>query len=611
VAGEKLIGTPYELFPQPGPPVIALAPFLIKHWMCFPFLELHLGRKGATMNIGMGGADVSLGTVAQSLAGLDAWRVNAELWTSKEAEAHKYTSSLRTLYSVGGAKELALYKEILSGMTNVEENAQGAYSAKTEAHGDGTKTISICRDALADGSRFGMNILLAHESYRNGVNDGEAGQRKETDQAVLGHINTALALGQIYGMNSLSSLQANEVNTYVAAIKSGQYGELAKILNSYESSADYWRVLKDGNIVFDGKKDLYDENGRLLRKYEGSGDGGWTASLAEHLGLSDGKIANALMVNAGFDHLTNGTFVDKNGVDVTLNADFAIQTSGKFKASYDFQINYADKVLTKYGGNMEDAVSAYQADIQQKIELGRLSGNIDQTAMSGYEMIQGLKEFAKKYNATLYGERYGSFGFPGLVNRIAADVYDEKKVLSGLNVVAKNQLRSDNHPMYKKILDGTFTPLLGPDGSVGPTVGINRYSEDPIYITTRTRYEDGKEHGWYRDGAFAMSVDLGTDNKPLGVIAFSASTILTQGDPFGWNNDSGGYAQLDLGPLDLRYVHLSNSWELQRSMSLQQAAAASPLYRYNLPAGYSFGPLYNGSLPLSTGTHLHMEFIWR
>jgi len=260
VAGEKLIGTPYELFPQPGPPVIALAPFLIKHWMCFPFLELHLGRKGATMNIGMGGADVSLGTVAQSLAGLDAWRVNAELWTSKEAEAHKYTSSLRTLYSVGGAKELALYKEILSGMTNVEENAQGAYSAKTEAHGDGTKTISICRDALADGSRFGMNILLAHESYRNGVNDGEAGQRKETDQAVLGHINTALALGQIYGMNSLSSLQANEVNTYVAAIKSGQYGELAKILNSYESSADYWRLTKDGELLFDQRATLTIEN---------------------------------------------------------------------------------------------------------------------------------------------------------------------------------------------------------------------------------------------------------------------------------------------------------------------------------------------------------------
>jgi len=54
------------------------------------------------MNVGMGGADVNLGTIAQSLAGLVAWRVNMDLWTSKEAEAHRYTSSLRTLYSDGG-----------------------------------------------------------------------------------------------------------------------------------------------------------------------------------------------------------------------------------------------------------------------------------------------------------------------------------------------------------------------------------------------------------------------------------------------------------------------------------------------------------------------------
>jgi hypothetical protein len=135
-------------------------------------LELHLGRNGATMNVGMGGADVSLGTIAQSIAGLDAWRVNAELWTSAQDEAHKYTSGMRTLYSVGGAKELALYQELLQGKTNIEERSDGDYKAKTEANGDGTKTIYLGQGALADGSRFGFNILLAHEAYRNGIDDG-------------------------------------------------------------------------------------------------------------------------------------------------------------------------------------------------------------------------------------------------------------------------------------------------------------------------------------------------------------------------------------------------------------------------------------------------------
>jgi hypothetical protein len=92
-------------FPLTGPPEIVHTPLS----RCYarevlPLLELHLGRNGATMNVGMGGADVSLGTIAQSIAGLDAWRVNAELWTSKQDEAHKYTSGMRTLYSVGGAQ---------------------------------------------------------------------------------------------------------------------------------------------------------------------------------------------------------------------------------------------------------------------------------------------------------------------------------------------------------------------------------------------------------------------------------------------------------------------------------------------------------------------------
>ncbi|AEJ19217.1 M23 family metallopeptidase [Gracilinema caldarium] len=208
-------------------------------------LELHLGKNGATMNVGMGGADVSLGTVAQSIAGLDAWRVNAELWTSKQDEAHKYTSGMRTLYSVGGAKELALYQELLSGKTNIEELASGDYKAKTEANGDGTKTIYLGQGSLADGSRFGLNILLAHEAYRNGIDDGVEGQRIETQQAVLGHIGAAFALAQTYGMGSIGEAMTGEVNTYLEALKSNNYDALGKLLAGYDSSGDYWRLVRD------------------------------------------------------------------------------------------------------------------------------------------------------------------------------------------------------------------------------------------------------------------------------------------------------------------------------------------------------------------------------
>jgi len=257
-----------------------------------------------------------------------------------------------------------------------------------------------------------------------------------------------------------------------------------------------------------------------------------------------------MIVAAGFDSFGNGTFVDENGVDVTLNSNFAIQTSGQFKAAYDFQMNYADQVFTKYGGSMVAAVSAYRNNTQQKLELGRLAGSIDPVAMDGYGMIPELNSFANQYDATLYGslatlygEQHGSFRTSGLINQRAAKAYDEKQVMSGLISVANSQVRSDNHPMYKNILDETFSPLLGPGGEVGPLVGVNRNSGDPVYITTRTRYESGEEHGWSRDGNYAMSVDLGTREISLEAIAFANSTILAQGNPFGWRDDSGGYAQ--------------------------------------------------------------------
>jgi hypothetical protein len=248
----------------------------------------------------MGGADVSLGTIAQSLAGLVAWRVNMDLWTSKEAEAHRYTSSLRTLYSDGGINDRALYDEIMSGKTNIEERLNGDYRAKTEAHGDGTKTMYLGKEALADGSRFGMNILLAHEAYRNGVDDGEAGQKQETQEAVVGHIHAALALSQIYGMGSIGEAMSQEVNAYLDAIKNRNEEALAHVIGGYDASGDYWRLRsrKDGSHVleWDGSKDLTtifedkDENGNwkeVSRTTLEIGNGSTTRGQALYLILGD------------------------------------------------------------------------------------------------------------------------------------------------------------------------------------------------------------------------------------------------------------------------------------------------------------------------------------
>jgi hypothetical protein len=216
---------------------------------------------------------------------------------------------MRTLYSVGGAKELALYQELLQGKTNIEERSDGDYKAKTEANGDGTKTIYLGQGALYDGSRFGLNILLAHEAYRNGIDDGKEVQQIETQQAVLGHIGASFALAQTYGMGSIGTEMAGEVNTYLEALKSNNYDALGKLLAGYDASGDYWRLKKDGSLVYDGFATLRDEDGNIIRSAAEMGvkETQIEGSLIKILGVdpknkSQVEAVRRLMINAGIQH---------------------------------------------------------------------------------------------------------------------------------------------------------------------------------------------------------------------------------------------------------------------------------------------------------------------
>jgi len=174
-------------------------------------LEMRLGRGGVSLGFGADGSDISLGTVSQAAMGLESWAVNARLATSGQEESTKYASALRTLYSAGAASgaasgaERKLYDRILAGRATILEDYSGDYGARTTFdETTGISTISLGRGSLTDSSRFGMGILLAHESYRDGIDNGHAGQRLETDRAVFGHIGVEAALGASYGNGALS-----------------------------------------------------------------------------------------------------------------------------------------------------------------------------------------------------------------------------------------------------------------------------------------------------------------------------------------------------------------------------------------------------------------------
>ena len=112
---------------------------------------------------------------------------------------------------------------------------------------------------------FMMGVTLGHEAYRDGVVGTEQQQFVETAQAVIGHTAMALRMQSDARYTELMGnviANNNILSTDIEAYKSGDMmAMLGHVAGNYDWSADYWKVLSDGNIVFDGSKNLYDENG--------------------------------------------------------------------------------------------------------------------------------------------------------------------------------------------------------------------------------------------------------------------------------------------------------------------------------------------------------------
>jgi hypothetical protein len=272
-------------------------------------LELHLGREGMQMGLGTGGADVSMGTLISAAKGFETWKVNAELLFSGQEAAGNYASQLRTLYSMDGIYREE-YENYLAGKTKLAESGGEA----TESVYDpvtGVKTVYLGSDALNDQNRFGLNVVLAHEANRDGIIRSETEQEAETQRAILGHMETALELLKTYhgglGMN-----MTMEAMIFSEARRTGDFAIVDAIAGSYDSSADYWKLISnaDGShvLVYDKKKSLtveyYNDKGELISTLELGGqaytnDMGMAESLANVIGFERAeKILGASLGDA-------------------------------------------------------------------------------------------------------------------------------------------------------------------------------------------------------------------------------------------------------------------------------------------------------------------------
>lgn len=343
------------------------------------------------------------------------------------------------------------------------------------------------------------------------------------------------------------------------------------INENYDSSADYWKVLHDGNVVWDGELDLYDENGQLLHHTDKTS---YTKALAEHLGITETE-ATELMVQAGYEKFVSsengqpGYFVDANGQKVT-DAN-KIQTSEKFKASYDLQVNYIDQVQEKYGGNMTSAIQDYH--------FMSLMNETLASSLVISTMMSGLYNFAEAYDDAM--QQYGNVGTTNasqqMFNEIAAD-FDAG-------------IFSNDNAFFKYAKD------------ISPVVGDNE-------VITTFYYDDNIKNK-HTNNLNALAIDYRTFGQTAGIVTTQTEFILTSSS-FG-KTPLGGYNISTFTDLfKKRYVHMQDKSSAYMMLySLNNTAKTANIWRYSLPSNYQIGNVagFNDDHGSGwSGPHSHTEY---
>ena len=328
--------------------------------------ELHIGNNGVSGKIGMGGTNISASNVLNAISGTQNWGKNIKI-NRKVNENYQGNTNLanvlRQQWGFGDKVQISQRESILDSSTEIVFGSTEGYAQTVLENGQ--RIVYLNADGNTDWKELGL--MLGHEAYRDGVVGDTRNQLNETVNAVLGHTTMALRMmGDSQYSREMSSLIGENQNL---AMDIMAYSLGSGVFNSYvggmyDSSSDYWRVIMDGNLMWDGQFNLVDEYGNLLEMAKNKT---LYSSYAQFMGISENEAKTILESNELNISYKNGKIYSYNpetgkyDIDRTNDTSFTFETSQDFKAHYDFQLHYADKVLSDYGGSMQCALQSYVA----------------------------------------------------------------------------------------------------------------------------------------------------------------------------------------------------------------------------------------------------------
>ncbi|TFG60041.1 MAG: N-acetylmuramoyl-L-alanine amidase, partial [Spirochaetales bacterium] len=237
-------------------------------------LELSLNRdKGLSMKTGMGGMDLSMSRMTDVVRSAGDWVKQQgirlfDIFGSTDFAANYRGSKragtmLRANWVFGDAQAVKQVDDILIGETRLKAGYLGE-GAETSLAEDGVRTVSLSSfGGQGDfDSRLLAGVILQHEAYRDGTADTDRRQYVETLNAVGAHTLMALSMAEEYGSSFI--LNNDTLRADAGALWSGFQSFANYTGQAYDRSGDYWRLSREGQLLYDGKADLFGEDGKLV-----------------------------------------------------------------------------------------------------------------------------------------------------------------------------------------------------------------------------------------------------------------------------------------------------------------------------------------------------------
>ena len=215
-------------------------------------------------------------------------------------------TALRTQYGFGDAKQLAQLEEILNGRTELRSGSGDGKAQTVTENGKRTVYLNSYKENMTREEQFVLGITLGHEAYRDGITGGAQSQFNETAEAVLGHTamakrmqNDSMYNDMMTGLINSDMNLKNDMTVFDYALATGEWGAFGSYVgNNYDYSADYWRVLRNGDLYDDGLDDRVSfEDGSETIYY---GKRSKQKTLEKYLDIESGKGYSILMKESGY-----------------------------------------------------------------------------------------------------------------------------------------------------------------------------------------------------------------------------------------------------------------------------------------------------------------------